>query len=526
MLVAVGAALSASTVLLLLLPSGSDFAAHQYQVSLFAQHGLTLWDNFWYAGRYTFVTYSVLYYPIAALVGIKLLALVAVAVSAAAFTLITAREWGRDAIWASRVFAVVWAGFVVTGAFPFALGVALGALALAAMQVRARRRFVALALLTLLASPLAFTLLAVVAAGVFLARHRQWGDEVALAIPLVALGLAELVLARLFPDPGRYPFPVAQFIAAVTFCLLGAAATWRVERARPLAGIFVVYLLACTAAFAVPSAMGENIARLRFMALPLAVLALSLRHWRPRLPALALLILAASWNLVPLGWSVDRNVGDSAGTAVYWANTATFLHTRLTPNHRVEVVDTASHWASYYLARQRLPLARGWFRQDDFPQNALLYGELTSQHYLDWLHGLAVLYVVLPDVELDYSAQSEARLIRSPANPLRRVARLGHVTVYAVPDATPIASGPGRADVTALTRRAITLTLSAPGRYRVAVRYSPYWRASRGCVSRTTDGAIALTTSTPGRSTLTFDVGLHRMFSTLIDTVHECPSPG
>ena len=295
-----------------------------------------------------------------------------------------------------------------------------------------------------------------------------------LALPLAGLGLAELVVWRLFPDPGRYPFPVAEFAAAAVFCVLGVAATWRVERARPLTWIFVVYFLACSAAFLLPSAVGENMARLRFMALPLAVLALSLRHWRPRIPAIALLALAASWNLTPLGWVVDRNVRDSAGTATYWADTSAFLHARLTPDHRVEVVDTASHWASYYLARQRLPLARGWYRQDDFPQNALLYGDLTPGRYLGWLHRLAVLYVVLPDVELDYSAQAEAKLLRSSANPLRPVERLAHVTVFEVPHARTLVSGPGQADVLALTPKTIALRLTAPGRYRVAARYSPY----------------------------------------------------
>ena len=522
-LVAAGVAFAASAMLLLL-PSGSDLAAHEYQLSLFADHGLTLWDNFWYGGRYTFVTYSLLYYPLAALLGIKLLALVSIAVAAAGFTLITTREWGSDAIWAGRVFSVVWAGSVVTAAFPFGLGVALGTLALAAVQERARRRFAVLALLTLLASPLAFALLTVVVAGVFVARRRQSYDEVTLALPLAMLGLAEIVLWRLFPDPGRYPFPLAQFVAAAAFCLLGLAASWRVERMRPLAGIFVVYLLACLAAFVVPSAVGENIARLRFMALPLAVLALSLRHWRPRVPAVVLLTLAASWNLVPLGWVVDRNAGDSAGTAAYWADTTTFLHRRLTPDHRVEVVDTTSHWASYYLARKQVPLARGWYRQDDFPQNALLYGDLTAHRYLDWLHRLAVLYVVLPSEQYDYSARAEAHLIRSRANPLRPVARLRHVTVYAVPEARPIVTGPGRADVVALTPKSVTVRLSAPGRYRVAIRYSPYWRAGGGCVSRTADGATALSVSRPGRLTLTLDVELHGMLAALIDSDHECPS--
>jgi len=75
-------------------PPGTDFAAHAYQRTLFLEHGFTLWNNFWYAGRYSFVTYSLLYYPIAALLGIKLLAVATIALAALAFALVVWREWG------------------------------------------------------------------------------------------------------------------------------------------------------------------------------------------------------------------------------------------------------------------------------------------------------------------------------------------------------------------------------------------------------------------------------------------------
>ena len=52
-------------------PPGTDFAAHVFQLHVYLQHGFALWTNYWYAGRYTFVGYSVLYYPLAALVGIR-----------------------------------------------------------------------------------------------------------------------------------------------------------------------------------------------------------------------------------------------------------------------------------------------------------------------------------------------------------------------------------------------------------------------------------------------------------------------
>src|SRR5439155_20605975 len=58
-------------------PPGNDLAAHVFQRDLFVEHGYALWNNFWYAGRYSFVTYSLAYYPLAALIGIRLLAVLA-----------------------------------------------------------------------------------------------------------------------------------------------------------------------------------------------------------------------------------------------------------------------------------------------------------------------------------------------------------------------------------------------------------------------------------------------------------------
>ena len=72
-------------------PPDTDLAAHAYQRTLYLQHGFTLWNNFWYAGRYSFITYSVIYYPLAALVGIKLLAVATIALGALAFAAVVWR---------------------------------------------------------------------------------------------------------------------------------------------------------------------------------------------------------------------------------------------------------------------------------------------------------------------------------------------------------------------------------------------------------------------------------------------------
>src|ERR671931_2895774 len=90
-LLAAGMAASLAALLLWAGPPGNDFAAHLYQRALFVKHGFVLWNNFWYAGRYSFVTYSVLYYPLAAFVGIKLLALLSVSTAAFAFAVVIGR---------------------------------------------------------------------------------------------------------------------------------------------------------------------------------------------------------------------------------------------------------------------------------------------------------------------------------------------------------------------------------------------------------------------------------------------------
>src|SRR5256885_8976845 len=166
-----GGAGALAAVLVWLGPPGSDLAAHAYQRTLFLDHGFALWNNFWYAGHYSFVTYSLLYYPLAALLGIRLLAVATVALAALAFAVVLWFEWGPATRWSSRTFAVVWAGIVLSAAFPFALGFAIGLLALWALQAGGRWRFAALATLTLAASPLAFLLLIVILAGVAPARR-------------------------------------------------------------------------------------------------------------------------------------------------------------------------------------------------------------------------------------------------------------------------------------------------------------------------------------------------------------------
>jgi hypothetical protein len=113
---AIAAALAA--FLLWATPPGIDWAAHAYQRTFLLQHGFEMWNNFWYAGRYSFVTYSLIYYPLAALLGIKVLALASIASAAAAFSIVVFREWGPVSVVSSRSFAVLWVGIIGAAAFP------------------------------------------------------------------------------------------------------------------------------------------------------------------------------------------------------------------------------------------------------------------------------------------------------------------------------------------------------------------------------------------------------------------------
>jgi hypothetical protein len=513
------AAAAVAAVLAWLGPPGTDFAAHAYQRTLFLEHGFTLWNNFWYAGRYSFVTYSLLYYPLAALLGIRLLAVATVALAALAFAVVLWREWGPTTRWSSRTFAVVWAGIVLSAAFPFALGMAFALLALWALQARAKWRFAALALLTLAASPVAFLLLAVVLGGVAVARR----PALVPAVTIAAAATVELVIWRLFPGGGRFPFSATEFVAGAAFCGICLVMTWRVDRL--LRFVFGAYLIALVTSFIVPSAIGENIARLRYAAIPLVVLVFSLRRWRPRALGVAVVTLAVAWNLTPLAWSYVHGRADTTAHAATWSTAIGFLRANLEPSYRVEAVDTSTHSPAIYLAEAGIPLARGWYRQDDFPQNEVLYDTLGARAYMHWLRNLGVKYVVLSRAAPVYNSRGEAALIKSGRSGLVEVFGTRELSVYEVPNAQRMLTGPRAPRLTSRGESKIGVDVRTGATYRIAVRWSPYWHASLGCLSKGKDGMIRLTTRRARFVRLTFQVSAARALEEFAGQQPRCRLP-
>ncbi|HEY3921731.1 MAG TPA: hypothetical protein VGL76_06405 [Gaiellaceae bacterium] len=505
-------------------PPGTDLAAHVYQLDVFARHGFELWTNYWYAGRYTFVGYSLTYYPLAALIGIKLLAVLSAATATAAFTLVVRETWGEQTVFATRLFAVVTAASVVTAAFPYGLGLSFSLAALVALGRWRLGWFALFVVLTVATSPLAFLFLLLVLVSVGASRVDRAITKPALVVAVTCMAAA--LLWRLFPDGGRFPFASSELVAALTFAGGGVVMTWRVEKARILRALFAAYGVLCVVAYLVPSDIGSNVARLRFAAIPITALALSLRRWRPWPVAAVAFGLACSWNITPLAWSVARSSSDPSASAAYWQPAISFLHRSLAPGYRVEAVDTTGHWEAVYLARAGIPIVRGWFRQDDFPQNELLYDPLGSRSYLQWLHWLGVRYVVLTKAPEDYSAHSEAELLRSGRSGLRVVFRSANSTIFAVPNPVPIVRGPDNPRVVGLTQTQIDVAVNAPGTYRVEVRYSPYLAAEGACTSKLKDGMTQLDVAQPGRIKLAFAVTPGRAFDALAGIDSSCQKAG
>ena len=501
-------------------PPGTDFAAHVYQRAFFLKNGFTLWNNYWYAGRYSFVTYSLSYYPLAAVVGIRLLATASVAIGAYAFGVVVEREWGPAARLASWTFAVVLAGSVLSAAFPYILGMAFALVSLAALQGRRFKSFGGLVAATFCASPLAFLLLLIVLTAV-LARSRNFLGRASL--PVLATALVAGALWRLFPGNGRFPFSSTDLVVVLLFCGVGIVFTCRVERARLLFYLFAVYAGLCVVCYLVPSEVGANIVRLRFVAFPLAGLTFSLRRWRPLLPALTTLALAGAWNVTPLAYSYARGTTDPSSQPAYWEPAIGFLRRHANPSYRVEAVATSSHWEADYLPAAGIPLVRGWFRQDDFPQNALLYRRtLGLDAYLRWLRRMAVRYVVLTRAPADYSSQSEARLLRSGRSRLKVVFRSTNATVFAVPSPEPILTGSGHPRVLAFRDSNIVIDLPHPGKYALALRYTPYWSAPGACISPSRDGMINLHARRGGVFQLTFAITASDALEALVGGDTSC----
>ena len=495
------AALSALAIVALA-PPGGDGPAHLYRTML-VRDGIWLWDELWFAGHYPLASYSLLYYLPAALVGNLTVVVAAVVASAALFAALAHDEWGDVARWPARAFGVAAAWPLYTGTYSYALGLALALACLRLLQLRRRHAALAAGALALAASPLAFAFLLLALAAVALAR-RRWGRlELGLALGLAAAAAFQLAVLALFRQEGEYPFSPVSLAGAVAVSALAAALAWRVERARTLALFFVVWGAANVVGYLVPTPLGDNLTRLRGMALPLVLLAALLSRFRPRALAAAALVVALYLNVGPDLLALPKRAADApTAQESFWRTPLDFVADRAGPDYRVEIVPTFGHWDAYWPARAGVAVARGWYRQIDLAENPELYREeLRPAEYRAWLRRHGVRFALVPRARLGaLGASREAELLRSGRAGLRRVLRTGSWTVYELPAATPILTGPGSPRLDRLDHDRVAGTTTAAGAHRLRVRWTPHRRVAAGdaCLAPADGGMTLLVVRTPG----------------------------
>jgi hypothetical protein len=563
--VALSAALA--TAMLAWNPPVGDLAAQVFRTELFQRGGLSIWNGSWYGGHYT-LTYSVLFPPLAALLGPRLVGTLAVVASAYLFDRLVRDRWGEPARWATLWFGAGVVTLLADGQLTFALGVAGGLASLRALQLGWRSPALLAAAACALSSPVA----AVFLAGVLLAGASSWGIDRLLppaggavagvphsggrreaasehmgegrrdrtrgpertrqaAVWTASIALALTLIPNLvFPGAGEFPFAFSSFIAIPLWCGSALYLTRGLAgEERQLRRVLLAYMLAGVAIWLVPNAMGGNAVRLGAL-FGGPVLAAALLAHRPRVPIWFLaLFLAGSlyWQVTASVTQIARSVGDPSTSAAYFAPLEQWLRAHGGDGIRVEVPPTANHWESAYLAPQ-VDLARGWLRQLDTTREGIFYADeylLTDRTYRDWLRDNAVRYVALPDAPLDYSSGAERRLIlREPPYLVPRWSG-EHWRVYAVRDPAPLVQplGSGAATVRWIGHQGFALDVHRPGEFLVRVAFTPYWSIARGngCLLHRGDWTVARA-SRPGAFRVAADFSVPRAWNAVTGARKTC----
>jgi hypothetical protein len=293
-------------------PRTPDLAAAAYRLNLFKHLGFAVYDEHWYGGH-ELPGYSVLFPPLAWLLGLRAVGALSVLSSTFCFERLAIAGYGPSARRASVPFALAAVGDVWIGRLAFALGLSFAlasALALAGAgaaagapegastqggdrhTARSRRgarsgrgrvagsghgaghgRPAAAALLAAMcaaASPVAGALLALAALSESLWRR----SPRALLVLGLPAGFVVLALGALFPEGGSEPYPIVSFAATAVVVVAFAATLPRGQgRLRLGAG---VYLLACLFFLLVSTPMGSNVERYGvLLAGPLLICALA-----------------------------------------------------------------------------------------------------------------------------------------------------------------------------------------------------------------------------------------------------------
>ena len=346
-------------------PLTPDLAAQAYRTWVFAHHGFVVWDNAWYGGHHM-PGYSMVFPPLASVLGLRLTGLLAATGSAFLFEL-TLRSLGvRRANLACLAFAVCCVGDLLVGRLTYALGVTVGMGAITALVRGHRRAAIGLAMACAATSPVAGIFLAL-ACGVLVMADRRRG---ALGVGAAAT-LTVSAMAAGFPEGGSQPFGVVTMLELITLTV-GAAMVVAPQR-RSLRFGLLCYAVAAAACFVIASPMGGNVTRLGSGFLVPLLIAGGPRRGRIAAGLFAALLAGAlcwQWNEA-LG-EAHKGLDDPTASRAYYHVLVPQLRRDGAARGRVEVPLTRDHWETAFLARD-VALARGWERQLDRRLNPLFY---------------------------------------------------------------------------------------------------------------------------------------------------------
>jgi hypothetical protein len=472
---------------LLAAPHTADLASQTARAELFRRSGFVPFWTGWYSGIPT-ASYSLITPPLLGWLGPVWLGALSI-VATAAVVVPMLRDAPRPT--AGAIFFVIAASLdVISGRTTFAIGAAF---ALAAVLAAERRRpvaGVALAILATAASPVAGVLLLVAAAALLLVDSSRRRSAVGLGAGVVIVLGALAVLSR--GDSGGYePLGRTSLLMALGTTLVVAIAPVG-RRVRSGAGVTLALLLIV---FFVHSPIGANATRIAVLgaAPTMAAAARFPRRW-----LIVGVMVASLLPLAQLRNDLARSRAHDSSRAFVAPLRAQLMTEPDVHDHRVELLDTATHWPSTYLLPD-VALARGWERQTDEARNPIFYGRapLTAASYRAFLDRNAVdVVAVASGVKLDFGAIGENALIATGLPYLHEVWSDLHWRLYSVNRPTPIVAAPAR--VTATSDTGLTVDVPAPGSYLVRMRWSPYLVVDGGQVTRAPDGVVMLALRTAG----------------------------
>lgn len=482
--------------------TGVDTAAQVYRVDTFKSSGFSLWDFRWYGGHWT-LDYSLLYPPLASVLGILAVTALSAAAASLAFDRLARHHLGAGGTAASYLFA---AGTLVAasiGQLTSLTGEAFGLTALWALSRGRNAVALALGLACTLTSPLtgAFLALAGAAWGFdLLWRRNRRGATAGFALAAVA-GVPMVAAAVLFPGDGAMPYPALDW--AWEMAVAAGVALLAGRRYRQLSVGAGMFMLVATVSELLASPLGGNVGRIEDMvALPLAA-GLAWSRLPVLLPFAAVPLALSQWS--PAWGAFTSAPAEPSTHQSFYAGVDRVLQADAAtgPAGRVEVVPTLYHWEAAYVAPV-MALARGWERQLDEADNPLFYRAdgLDPAAYRAWLVDNGVRFVALPSAPLDMAGVEEGGLVSSGRVPGLRLAWSSpQWRLYAVVGSPGIVSGPAQLVSTGDT--SLLLDVGQPGTVTVRVRWSEDWyvAAGAGCVER--DGSwVSVQASRPGPVTV------------------------